>query len=215
MDLEARGAHIDSKANSSARRGPVITLKAVHRPTSPTFMEPAKAAEAIRARVDATKPLTVADAAAATGLPLRDAESGLTWLSKEYRGQLRVTSEGQLVHVFPTRFAKPWEPRDARRRFVRAVGRGLLRAVRFVVRAWLAIALVGYVAIFVGLLLAMTFARQGANDRRSGEGLGGPLGYAFLRVVGDALFWAFHPWPPVAVYSGYSAAGVDQCASPA
>jgi hypothetical protein len=176
-------------------------------------MEPAKAAEAIRARVDATKPLTVADAAAATGLPLRDAESGLTWLSKEYRGQLRVTSEGQLVHVFPTGFAKPWEPRDARRRFVRAVGRGLLGAVRFVVRAWLAIVLVGYVAIFVGLLLAMTFARQGDNDRRSGEGLGGALGYAFLRVVGDALFWTFHPWSPFSVYSGYSAAGVEPYAS--
>jgi hypothetical protein len=191
----------------------VLTLKAVHRPTSPTFMEPAKAAEAIQARVDATKPLTVADAAAATGLPLRDAESGLTWLSKEYRGQLRVTAEGQLVHIFPTGFAKPWEPRDARRRFVRALGRGLLGAVRFVVRAWLAIVLVGYVAIFVGLLLAMTFARQGDNDRRSGEGLGGALGYGFMRVVGDALFWTFHPWSPFSVYSGYSAGGYEPYAA--
>src|SRR5260370_493713 len=47
MDLEARGAHIDSKANSSTRRAPVLTLKALHRPTAPTFMEPAKAAESI------------------------------------------------------------------------------------------------------------------------------------------------------------------------
>ena len=62
-----------------------------------------------RARSIRRTPLTVADAAAQTGLPLRDAESGLKWLSTEYRGQLRVTNEGQLVHVFPTGFTKPWE----------------------------------------------------------------------------------------------------------
>src|SRR5260370_9315412 len=110
MDLEARGAHIDSKANSSTRRAPVLTLKAVHRPTSPTFMEPAKAAEAIRARVDATKPLTVADAAAATGLPLRDAQRGLPWLSKPSRGHLRAPRARHLLHGFPTRLPHPPDP---------------------------------------------------------------------------------------------------------
>ena len=64
-------------------------------------MEPARAGQAILAHVDGRTPLTVADASAKTGLALRDAESGLTWLSSEYRGQLRVTSEGDLVHVFP------------------------------------------------------------------------------------------------------------------
>ena len=42
----------------------------------PTFMEAAKAGEAIRAKVDGRAPLTVADAAAQTGLALRDADSG-------------------------------------------------------------------------------------------------------------------------------------------
>ncbi|MDP8998837.1 MAG: hypothetical protein M3O46_01860, partial [Myxococcota bacterium] len=83
---------------------------------SPTFMEPAKAGEAIRATVDPRTPLTIADAAAKAGLALRDAETGLQWLSSEYRGQLRVTSEGQLVHIFPTGFTKPWETRDAMQR---------------------------------------------------------------------------------------------------
>src|SRR5258708_5968719 len=103
---------------------------------APTFMAPAKAGEAIRARVDPGAPLTVADAAAKAGLALRDAESGLTWLSQEYRGQLRVTQEGDLVHLFPFGFSKPWESRDARRRAVKAAGRMALGAVRFVVRAW-------------------------------------------------------------------------------
>jgi hypothetical protein len=170
-------------------------------------MDPAKAAQAIEARVDPSGPLTVADAAAKAGLALRDAESGLKWLSSEYRGQLRVTSEGHLVHVFPTGFAKPWETRDALRRVSRSAARGLAVAVRFVVRAWVAIALVSYAAIFVGLILGMTFARQG-NDSRRNDGLpGGALAYAFLRVVGDALFWTFHPWSPFSVY--YAPGGWD------
>jgi hypothetical protein len=170
----------------------------------PTFMDPKKAGEAIRARVDPRSPLTVADAAAKTGLALRDAESGLKWLSTEYRGQLRVTGEGQLVHLFPQGFTKPWEKTDARRRFARAVAKGLVGVLRFVVRAWVAIVLVGYAAIFVALIVGMAFARQG-NDSRRSDGLpGGALAYAFFRVLGDALFWTFHPWSPFSVYSaGY------------
>jgi hypothetical protein len=169
-------------------------------------MEPAKAAQAIRAQVDPRAPLTVADAAARAGLALRDAESGLKWLSSEYRGQLRVTQEGELVHVFPTGFSKPWETRDAWRGALKAVARGLAGALRFVVRAWVTIVLVAYAALFVGLLLAMTFARQGNDSRRSDDGLpGGAIAYAFLRVVGDALFWTFHPWSPFSVYYAPSA----------
>jgi hypothetical protein len=166
-------------------------------------MEAAKAADAIRARIDPRGPLTVADVAAQSGLALRDAESGLTWLSKEYRGQLRVTSEGQLVHIFPTGFTKPWERIDAWRRVTRAIGRGAMSAVRFVVRAWVAIVLVGYAAIFVALVLGMAFARQGNDSRRSDNELpGGAFAYAFMRFVSDALFWTFHPWSPFSVYGG-------------
>jgi hypothetical protein len=165
-------------------------------------MAAAKAGAVIARSVDPRSPLTVADAAARTGLPLRDAESGLKWLSSEYRGRLRVTSEGDLVHLFPYGFAKPWEGADARREAVRAVGRGLAGAVRFVVRAWVAIVLVGYAAIFLALIIAMAFARQGNDSRRNDDGVpGGELGYVFMRVLSDALFWTFHPWSPVSVYA--------------
>jgi hypothetical protein len=169
-------------------------------------MEPKKAGEALRARIDPRTPLTVADASAQTGLPLRDAEAGLKWLSTEYRGQLRVTSDGQLVHVFPQGFTKPWEAKDARKRFFRVLGRGFMAALRFIVRAWVAIVLVGYAAIFVALILAMAFARQGNDSRRSDDLPGGALAYAFFRVLGDALFWTFHPWSPFSYgYGGWDA----------
>jgi hypothetical protein len=181
--------------------------------SAPTYLDPAKAGEAIRAKVDAKTPMTVADAAARAGLALRDAESGLKWLSSEYRGQLRVTSEGELVHLFPTGFTKPWEGRDARRQAVKAVGHALAGTMRFVVRAWVAVVLVAYAAIFVALLIGMTVARQGNDSSSRRDGLpGGALAYAFLRVVGDALFWTFHPWSPFAV--GYGGMGWGSGAMP-
>src|SRR5580700_6638851 len=185
------------KRLGSTAGAPVLTLSPVSTAAHadpPTFMDPAKAGDAIRVRVDPRSPLTVADAAAQTGLALRDAEAGLKWLSTEYRGQLRVTSEGQLVHLFPQGFTKPWEGRDARRRVLRALGRGLMGVLRFVVRAWVAVVLVGYAAIFVSLIVALAFARQGNDSRRSDSLPGGELAYAFFRVLGDALFWTFHPW---------------------
>jgi hypothetical protein len=169
-------------------------------------MQPSKAGDAIRGKAPGKSSitLTVADAAAKTGLALRDAESGLKWLSTEYRGQLRVTAGGELVHVFPSGFTKPWEGRETRQRWLRSAGRAAMGALRFVVRAWVAIVLVGYAALFVALLLGMAFARQGndSNSRREGDLPGGALAYAFFRIVGDALFWTFHPWSPFSVYSG-------------
>lgn len=168
-------------------------------------MEAAKAGAVLEQKLDPKAAVTVADAAARSGLALRDAEAGLTWLSSEYRGQLRVTADGDLVHLFPTGFAKPWVGRDARRRFFAAVGKGAMGALRFIVRAWVATVLVGYAAIFVALLIGMAFAQQNNDSRSRRDGLpGGALAYMLLRVIGDALFWTFHPWSPFSAYGmGY------------
>jgi hypothetical protein len=174
----------------------------------PTTLPPSKAGEAIRSKVDGKAPLTVADAAAKTGLALRDAENGLKWLSSEFRGQLRVTADGELVHVFPTGFTRPWEARDARRRAVQALGRAVAGTLRFVVRAWVSIVLVAYAAMFLALIIGMTFARQGNDNDRRGGLPGGALAYGLMRILGDALFWTFHPWSPFAVgYGGYAGDG--------
>lgn len=184
------------------------------RGSSPTMMEARAAAEVIRHKVDPKDPLTIADVSAKSGLALRDAESGLTWLSSEYRGQLRVTSDGDLVHVFPTGFTKPWETRDAMQRFLGAAAKAAMGTLRFIVRAWVAVVLVGYAAIFLALLIGMTFAQQGGDSRsRDRGGLpGGALGYVFLRIIGDALFWTFHPFSPFSVYYASPTWGAPQYA---
>src|SRR6188508_3208936 len=96
--------------------------------------------------------LTIADAAAKSGLPLRDAERGLHALVSEYRGHLRVTTEGELLFRFPSGFTKPWITRTWLEKMASRVGSALVGVARFVVRAWVAISLIGYAAIFLALL---------------------------------------------------------------
>jgi hypothetical protein len=166
-------------------------------------MDPAAAADVLRRKIaDPTKPMTIADASVASGLALRDAESGLHWLTSEYRGHLRITEDGDLVHIFPTSFTKPWETREKTWQVLSSIGAALFAAGRFVVRAWLLIAMVAYALLFVGLIIALTFTR-GSSDRDDGVGtamLGG-----LVRAIADAMFWTFHPWSPL--YAGaYGAA---------
>lgn len=150
----------------------------------------------IRTLPAAVREVTVADAAAASGLSLEDAQRALHALVAEYRGHLRVTEEGELLFRFPTGFTRPWETPEALTAFGRRVGAALLGALRFVVRAWVAIVLVAYALIFVAIFLALAFGR-GSDDR--GSERGGVLAYALLRMVSEALFWTFHPFSPFAV----------------
>ncbi|MBK9263989.1 MAG: hypothetical protein IPM54_29830 [Polyangiaceae bacterium] len=143
---------------------------------------------------------TIADASAKSGLPFRDAEQGLHALVSEYRGHLRVTEDGELLFRFPHGFTKPWEVPTRAKRFARAVGKAFLGILRFVVRAWITIVLLGYTAIFVAILLGFMFARGSSSDSRDRDhGHGFLPTYLFFRIVSDALFWTFHPFSPVAL----------------
>jgi len=188
-------------------------------PTLPTSLDPREAGRALSASLsDPRAPHTVADAATESGLALRDAERGLTWLTNEYRGHLRATETGELLYVFPHGFTQPWKTHDALSRAGSAVAKAAIGAGRFIVRAWLMIVLLAYVAIFLALLIGMAFARQSnSDDRRGGSssGLSG-IGYVLIRVLGDALFWTFHPFSPFAVgaYGDYGYGGPGYASRP-
>ncbi|HVY47301.1 MAG TPA: hypothetical protein VHB21_15540, partial [Minicystis sp.] len=146
--------------------------------------------------------LTVADAAAKSGLALRDAEAGLFHLVSRYRGHLRATDKGELVYRFPDGFSRAWERKTKLDLALARVGRFAAGALRFVVRAWIAIVLLGYTAIFLAVMLGLVFAggSSGGRDRRSVNFSFAPF---FFRVIFDALFWTFHPFSPVAWGYGY------------
>jgi hypothetical protein len=174
--------------------------------TSPVLMDARAAARALEAAIkDPRTPHTIADAAAESGLPLRDAERGMHELTSEYRGHLRVTDKGDLLYVFPNGFTKPWQTRDAFDRAFAKFAKAFVGVGRFVVRAWLMIVLLAYAAIFLAIIVGAAFTRQGNDNRRGGFG-GGEIGLVLFRVLGDALFWTFHPFSPFYVgYGGYGA----------
>lgn len=170
-------------------------------------MEASQAAQVLeKALSDKGKDFTIADAAAKSGLSLRDAGNGLHALVTEYRGHLRVTAEGELLFRFPTGFTKPWQTRTRLAELGHRASRALLGVGRFVVRAWISIVLVGYALLFLALIVGLAFARSGdSRDSRGGVGL--EVGYVFFRVVADALFWTFHPFSPFA-YADYGTIAV-------
>jgi hypothetical protein len=140
-------------------------------------------------RSDRGGALTVADAAARGGIPLRDADEGLRWLAAEFGGHLAATEKGEILYSFPGGLERAPETRLWRR-----VGRGIVKAVagvgRFIVRAWVSVVLVGYALAFLALLIALS-ARSDRDDG-PGEAIG-----IVLRIIAEALYWTFHPFSPV------------------
>lgn len=173
-------------------------------------MDPSAAAKALekslggagrKDRID----LTIADAAAKSGLALRDAERGMHALLSAYRGHLRVTSEGELLFRFPNGLTKPWETRTKIDALMERAGRALLGIGRFVVRAWIAVVLIGYALLFLAVIIGLTLARSSDSRSSRGGGVGLELGAVLFRIIGEALFWTFHPFSPFAVgYYGYA-----------
>lgn len=137
-------------------------------------------------------PITVADAAAKSGLSLIDTKSGLNYLTAEYRGTLSATSDGELLYGFPTGFTKPWEQRERMAELWQKIKKASLGVLKFVVRAWISIVMIGYVVIFALILLALTFSKR--DDDSSSFSAG--MFHVLIRLVLDSLFWTFHPFSP-------------------
>ncbi len=194
------------------RSGGNVVNSAPMTSTAPRVMDAPAASEALAKALGGhgtskVADMTIADASTKSGLALWDAERALHALVSEYRGHLRVTSDGDLLFRFPTGFTKPWETRTALEKMAGAVGRGFMGAARFIVRAWIAIVLVAYVLIFVAIIIGLAAARS--SDSRDSRGGGFGIASVFFRVVLDALFWTFHPFSPFA-YGYYGSPSYDR-----
>lgn len=169
---------------------------------SPRAQEAKKSAQILEKTLKVSgKNIALADAVAQSGLPMLQAERGLHYLVAEYRGHLAATESGQLLFSFPTGFTKPWEKIDQLTKLWRKTKNSLLGVAKFVVRAWISVVLVGYVAIFAVILIGLSLAKS--NDRDNDSSFGGTmLLHTLLRVIFDSLFWTFHPFSPFNVYNG-------------
>lgn len=168
-------------------------------------LEAEKAAEILEA---ALKPhagpdggdFTIADAASRGGIALREAELGLHHLVSKYRGTLSATAQGELLFRFPYGFSLPFTKKPGVIAFFEKAKTAVLGMGKFMVRAWITVVLVGYVGVFLAILLALMFGGR-SEDRDGGGSNLGALAYVLLRVLSEALFWTFHPFSPFAVNS--------------
>lgn len=168
---------------------------------APKIRPPQESAEVLEKALGAFRgDLTIADAATKSGLPLRDAERGLHFLTNKYRGHLRVTEQGELLFRFPDGFTEPWITKGAFKRFFAKTGRFLLGVGRFVVRAWIMVVLVAYAVIFLAMVIGLAFTQRDSRGRGGDSSFGL---FILFRVLADALFWTFHPFSPFAYSYGY------------
>lgn len=140
-----------------------------------------------RALADFRGDLTIADAAARSGLALRDAETALQSLVARYHGHLAATSSGELLFRFPRGLVKPREQRAWVRALDKVAG-AVMGVGRFLVRAWVSVVAIGYALLFAAVLIALA-------ARSESDGIGTAL-YVLFRVVAEAVFWTFHPFSP-------------------
>ncbi len=143
--------------------------------------------------VKARSTLTVADAAAQSGLSIDDAERGLHFLSTQYRGTLSATDQGELLFRFPYGLSLPLTKKPWFRRAVDRVKGAVVGVGKFIVRAWVSVVLIGYAAVFLAMALALMFSGRDDGDRGGGTAVA-----VILRVIMEALWWTFHPFSPVA-----------------
>ncbi len=164
-------------------------LAVVQRATS---LAPDAAADALREALAGHKgDLTIADAAARSGLALRDAELGLHRLLQLHRGHLSVTQRGELLFRFPNGLVRQFAGAQAMLRWLGGAGLGVLR---WTARLGLTLFLLGYgslAALGISLGIALAIAAL-TEDATPFEGVGYIL-WGVLELFSDALYWSFHP----------------------
>lgn len=132
--------------------------------------------------------VTEADIVVESGVPPHQVGPGLRAMLAQYRSHISVTDDGDLLYEFERSLARrdavPWAG-------VKAVGRALWRGFRAVYKVAIAVVLVGYVVVFVALLVAALLARSGSNSSDSeGRSSSGDGGFGF-GGFDSFLFWGF------------------------
>jgi hypothetical protein len=131
---------------------------------------------------------TEADLVVSSGVPPHQVGPALTRMLAQYKSHLAVTDDGDLVYEFDPamtrRDAVPWA------RWKR-VGRALWAAFTVLYKVLIAVVLVGYVVLFLVLLLAALGAlASGGRGRRERRDSWSSTGGRSWLSLGDILWWS-------------------------
>jgi hypothetical protein len=123
--------------------------------------------------------LTVADAVAASALPLPLVQELLPRAADEYSARLEVTESGEILYTFPRIFTSRYRGfRAGLKRFLAVLGRAAKVTAVWFFKVWIMVMLVGYFALFMlialaALMLSVAGSSSSSSDRRSRNSGGG------------------------------------------
>ncbi|MDR0909003.1 MAG: hypothetical protein LBM77_04475 [Spirochaetaceae bacterium] len=133
-----------------------------------------------------TKGLTLADAAAKTGLPLNTVKELLPQAADEFSGRLEVTESGEILYSFPKGFVSRYHGfKPGLRRVLRTVFKALRIGGTAVFKVWIMVMLIGYFLVFMLLALAsliLPMLSRDSNGRSGGSGASLALFNMIMRI---------------------------------
>lgn len=139
--------------------------------------------------------MTLPEACLKTGLNIKEAEQGVMHLISEYRGHISVTEKGHLMFRFPYGMQKPWLNKKYFFRVYSKIKDKLIGITKVILRSWISIVMITYLATFIIVLILIAFAKRDAKGDRGifGDSL---ILHFLIRLIFDSLFWTFHPFSP-------------------
>ncbi len=142
---------------------------------------------------------TLPEAAAMTGLSIDDTRHAMEALLTKYVCRLQVSEHGDLIYHFGDRLQRRGKKTAAERR--QALLAWLWRIFTVIYKAWIAVTLVVYFAVFLVIIIAVVVAamsQQSSDDRRRGGG-----GSAIHLGSIFNLFFSIFRWRTVTRAVGY------------
>ncbi len=132
---------------------------------------------------------TVGEISADTGIAYHECERGMRHLLTIYKSHLDVDDDGNLLYQFDTGFIPRGEESG---RFWHSLKKTLWSGFKMFFKVWIMVMLVGYVSVFVLLLIALAVGAIGASANSDSDGAVGDLisiPFHLLARLLEFMFW--------------------------
>ena len=152
--------------------------------------------------------VTVADVASGAGVSLAEAKAQLTVLAQLAKGDLEVSSDGELVYRFGSSFRSELSARSAKKRAQEAWDK-VAPIAFYLVRVSFGVALLSSIALIFTAILVLQSSSRDDRDRES-RGYGGSFGGGGF---GYSYWWGPTPFD-LFYYNTYQPYGVNRYEDP-
>lgn len=152
--------------------------------------------------------VTVADVASGAGVSLNEAKAQLTVLAQLARGDLEVSSDGELVYRFGSSFRSELSSRSTKKQIQEAWDK-VAPIAFYLVRVSFGVALLSSIALIFTAILVLQSSSRDDRDRES-RGFGGGFGGGGF---GYSYWWGPTPFD-IFYYNTYAPYGVNRYQDP-